>query len=570
MTREAYGGMGEEQVHAILAALMALVGGRLDGRLPVEDPDSPVDAIHAAINETAEELAFKERRRREAEAALRRSEEWWHSLVEHVPDVVVATDLEGRILYMNAAMPGITPAEAEGADICDCFLPEHQAKMRAAMSAVVETGKHQRHVIEREGGDGGSALYSARVNVIKQDGLPAGLVFVLTDITEQRMLERQLRGSQRMESIGRLAGGVAHDFNNLLAVIFGFAGFLLDDLDERDPAREDLKEIIKASERAADLTRQLLAFSRRQVMNPTVLDLNAVITDMEKMLRRTIGEDVELILGLGEGIGCVKADRAQVEQVLINLAVNARDAMPRGGAITVETTAVELDEGFVRAHTGAQMGEHIMLAVSDTGCGMDDDVAERVFEPFFTTKPDGKGTGLGLSTVYGIVKQNNGSVWVYSELDHGTTFKIYLPRTQDSRAAPHPATPRIAQLKGDETILLVEDDEAVRKATSRMLRKAGYNVLEAETGGDALLIAEQHAEPIALMLSDVVMPRMNGPQLAERLVDVRPEMLVLFMSGYTADAVAQHGVLEEELPLIEKPFAEEALLRKVREVLDAS
>jgi signal transduction histidine kinase len=382
-----------------------------------------------------------------------------------------------------------------------------------------------------------------------------------------RQSQEQLLQSQKLEAVGQLAGGVAHDFNNLLTAIIGFSQLGLDQLAENDPLRRNLDEIKNASERAASLTRQLLAFSRKQVMQPQVLDLNSVVPDMEQMLRRMIGEDIELRTALQPDLGNVKADPSQMEQVIMNLVINARDAMPSGGKLTIETVNTDLDETYARHHVAVVSGAYVMLAVSDTGIGMDEETQNHIFEPFFTTKELGKGTGLGLSTVYGIVKQSGGTIWVYSEVGKGTTFKIYLPRV-DERAEEYKNPVAAAQLpKGNETILLVEDADLVRRLAKEVLENNGYRVQEAATGTDALRIGEQTQEPIDLLLTDVVMSEMSGRELANRLTSLRPEMRVLYMSGYTDDAIVHHGVLDEGINFIQKPFSPYGLALKVREVL---
>jgi two-component system cell cycle sensor histidine kinase/response regulator CckA len=383
--------------------------------------------------------------------------------------------------------------------------------------------------------------------------------------------EEQLRQSQKMEAIGILAGGVAHDFNNLLSVILSYSELLALDLKPDDPSRADLHAINDAGLRASALTQQLLAFSRQQVLQPRVINLNEIFAGMEQMLRRVIGEDIELASLPSPAVCRVKVDPGQMEQVIMNLVINARDAMPRGGKLTIETAEIFLEESYAAEHVGAKAGPHIMLAVSDTGLGMDRVTQARIFEPFFTTKEPGKGTGLGLATVFGIVQQSGGTIWVYSEPGVGTTFKVYLP-TADSAAVVPGATPSQFDsrlLRGSETILLVEDEERVRQLARTILLKYGYNVLEAQSGGDAFLLCEQHTATIHLLLTDVVMPRMSGPQLAERLSAMRPNMKVLYMSGYTNDAVVRHGILESTIAFIQKPITPDALARKVRETLSA-
>ena len=392
-------------------------------------------------------------------------------------------------------------------------------------------------------------------------------------IENVRLLEReheqgeQLRQSQKLESIGRLAGGIAHDFNNLLTAINGYSDLMLRRLGEGDPLRRNAEEIRKAGERAASLTRQLLAFSRKQVLQPLVLDLNGVVADMDKLLRRLIGEDIDLVTSLEPKLGRVKADPGQIEQVVMNLAVNARDAMPRGGHLTIETRNVYLDKAYAHTHVSVQPGRYVMIAVSDTGVGMDAKIREHIFEPFFTTKEAGKGTGLGLSMIYGIVKQSGGNIWVYSEPGHGTTFKIYLPQVKEE-ASTESSVAASDVLRGTETILIVEDEDRLRELIREILEMEGYTVFAASNGHEALSICEQQEGTIDLLITDVVMPEMSGRELAESLEHKRSEVKVLFMSGYTDDAVVRHGVLKASSFFLQKPFTPDALARKVREMLN--
>jgi two-component system cell cycle sensor histidine kinase/response regulator CckA len=382
--------------------------------------------------------------------------------------------------------------------------------------------------------------------------------------------EEQFRQSQKLEAVGQLAGGIAHDFNNLLTVISGYSELLLRGLDQGDSTRSKVEEIQKAGERAASLTRQLLAFSRKQVLQPKVLNLNAIVADVDKMLGRLIGEDIDLLTVLAPSLGQIKADPGQIEQVILNLAVNARDAMPQGGKLTIETANVYLDNQYAGKHIAVRPGHYVRLAASDTGCGMDGETQARIFEPFFTTKEQGKGTGLGLSTVYGIVKQSGGNIWVYSEVGKGTTFKIYLPRV-DEVVESEEARDLSADLRqGRETVLLAEDEEQVRRMTRMILEMHGYHVLEASGGAEALAIYKEHEGQIDLIMTDVVMPQMSGRELAQSLETLRPGIKVLYLSGYTDDAIVRHGLLDQEVAFLQKPFTPDALLRKVRAVLDAN
>jgi signal transduction histidine kinase len=382
-----------------------------------------------------------------------------------------------------------------------------------------------------------------------------------------RKSEAQLRQSQKLEAIGRLAGGIAHDFNNLLSVILSYGEFALERIPEGDATRADLAEIRKAGERAAALTQQLLAFSRQQILEPQILDLNDVLRGVERMLARVLGEDVELRLSLDDRLGLVDADRGQIEQVVMNLVVNARDAMPDGGRLTLETSNADLSDAYAAEHLGVAPGRYVMFAVSDTGVGMDKETQSRIFDPFFTTKARGKGTGLGLATVFGIVQQSRGSIWVYSEPGAGATFKVYLPRAERaSRFPPAPATR--APRGGTETILLVEDEEPVRLVAREILRRAGYRVLEARSAGEALEISRSHATAIDVLLTDVIMPAMNGRELAARIAAERPLIRALFMSGYTDDLIAHHGVLDPGVSFLQKPLRPDTLLQKVRDVLE--
>ena len=403
-----------------------------------------------------------------------------------------------------------------------------------------------------------------------QRGRIVAFEMIAEDITERAALELQLLQSQKMEAVGRLAGGVAHDFNNLLTVIKGYGELMLEELKSNDPMRAEVEEIQKAADRAASLTRQLLAFSRRQVLAPKVIDLNSVVANMDKLLRRLLGEDVEFHTVLDPDLGRVKADPGQVEQVIMNLAVNARDAMPSGGKLTIETMNLDLDSFYAREHVTVAAGPYAMIAVSDTGIGMDAETQSHIFEPFFTTKEQGKGTGLGLSTVYGIVKQSGGYIWVYSEPGRGTTFKVYLPRVGGDAENVEGGAAGHETHRGSETVLLVEDEDGVRALIRQVLVRNGYKVLEARHGEEAALLADGHKGPVHLLLTDVVLAKMSGRELAQRLAPSRPRMQVIFMSGYTDEAIIHHGMLTPGTKFLQKPFTTDTLMHTVREVLDSA
>jgi len=521
--------------------------------------------------------------RTRAEQALRASEARLKAVLHSALDAHVAMDDTGRVASWNQqaeSMFGWAEREVLGQRLADIIVPRaHREAHAAGLRRFLATGEGpilgqriELTALRRDGAEFPVELAVAPVRV----GTSWLFSAFVRDITARREAEEalrvsevQLRQAQKMEAIGRLAGGVAHDFNNVLTAIFGYVDILREEIPPGSAAQQDLAEVRKASERAASLTKQLLAFSRQQVLEPVVLKPNALVEDFEKMLRRLIGEDVELRLSLAEGAGNVRADPGQLQQVLMNLVVNARDAMPTGGKLIIETANAELSEQYAELHQPVVPGGYVMLAVSDTGSGMTPEIRGRIFEPFFTTKEKGKGTGLGLSTVYGIVKQSGGYVWVYSEVGRGTSFKIYLPRVDaPAEELQLPRTPD--SVVGTETILLAEDDPMLRPLAKGLLEKLGYTVIYAENAATALEAAANHAGPIQLLVADVVMPGASGRELARQLEKTRPQTKVLYVSGYTDDAIVHHGMLEPGLNFLQKPFTPAALARKVREVLDGT
>ncbi len=485
------------------------------------------------------------------------------SFPECNPMPVVEVDIAGHARYLNPAARRLFP-DLEEKKILHPWL----AGITAIVEAIVRDGASVYDRIVRVG----EASYHQSMHLVPETG---SIRIYGTDITARqraeeahRALEEQFRAAQRMESIGSLAGGVAHDFNNMLSVILSYTAFAVDELREGDPLRDDLLEVLKAGERAAALTRQLLAFSRKQVLQPEWLDLNLIVTEVEKMLRRIVGEDIDLVMVLAADLGVVRADPGQIEQVIMNLVVNSRDAMPAGGKLTIETQNVVLDEEYAGRNLGVAPGPHIRLSVTDTGGGMDEQTRARIFEPFFTTKEKGKGTGLGLSTVYGIVQQSGGNIAVSSVRGHGTTFTVNLPRAMSATAGGPRASTLPPSGRGTETILVVEDEDALLRLARRSLEAAGYSVLTAAAGEDALRLSAAHAGEIHLLLTDIVMPRLSGRAVALALVKTRPTLKVLYMSGYTDDAIFHHGVLDPGTHFIGKPFTVSDLTRKAREVLD--
>jgi two-component system, cell cycle sensor histidine kinase and response regulator CckA len=494
-------------------------------------------------------------------------------ILDAATDLIAIADAHERLVYVNPAgraMVGLSSAaDVTSQSIADLIAGSATTNIVLAegLPAAIRTGKWSGET--RMAAAGGRIVdVSATIVAHRHTDGRVGCVSILArDVTERKQLERQFLQAQKMEAIGRLAGGVAHDFNNLLTAILGFGDLIQERLPEDSPAAQDIKEIIHAGRSAAELTKQLVAFSRQQMIQPQILDVDAVVQDMEGILRRVIGEDIELTVCPSTGLDLVHADRAQIEQIVMNLVVNARDAMPTGGKLTVETGHVELDETYVAQHPGATTGPYVVIAVTDTGTGMDEQVRARIFEPFFTTKELGRGTGLGLSTVYGIVKQNRGSIWAYSEVGHGTTFKVYLPRLVAAKPDIQSAETMPVSLNGTETILVVDDQHEVRGVARAILQRHGYTVIDVADGEEAIKQVSADGAAIDLLLIDVVLPRMSGQIVAQLIRRRRPSLPVLYMSGYTADAVSRHAVLERDVAFVEKPFTAVRLLQKIRSCL---
>lgn len=547
-----------------------------------EIPISQVMLAHMSPEGSVEFLSTLARdvtQQKEAEAALRRSEAHFRSLIENALDMITVLDADGGILFASPSVRrtlGYEPEELLGTRVFDFVHPDDADRMRRGLADSVRTGERSPPIeIRLRHRDGSWRLLESVGESLLDDPAVAGVVINSRDVTERREAEEELHASreqllqaQKMEAVGRLAGGVAHDFNNLLTAIKGFTELLLLDFDRRDPRYPFAQEIQAAANRAASLTRQLLAFSRKQVLQPQVIDLNASVVNMEKMLRRLIGEDVELVTVRSPDLERVEADPGQIEQILLNLVVNARDAMPSGGRLAITTHNETVSPEKAQLHPEVKPGPFVRLSVRDTGSGMSREVQNRIFEPFFTTKEQGRGTGLGLSTVYGIVQQSGGFVEVESRPEEGADFRVYLPAVARPAAPVHQAADD-SPLRGGETVLLVEDEKAVRVLVRRVLDRMGYTVWEAEDGASALdLIRDREAIP-DLLLTDVIMPGMSGRELADQIHKARPDLKVLFMSGYTDEAISQHGVLVPGVAFLEKPFTPEILLRRIRKVLDS-
>jgi nitrogen fixation negative regulator NifL len=551
-----------------------IVNRRKDGSLYTEE--MTITPVRSATGEITHFVAIKQdvSERIRVTEALQQAEEKYRTIFEDAVVGIYQSTPEGRFLSVNRAVAELCGYESPEQMIAEIKDIGHQSyvdpssreefKQILARDGVVRNFEYQAY---RKDGSKVWFLENGRV-VRNAQGEVRYFEGTMQDITERKQLEEQFHQAQKMEAVGRLAGGVAHDFNNALGVILGYSELLQLSLPAETTAHRYAEQIAKAGQKASALPRQLLAFSRKQTIQPTLLDLNSVVADVDKMLRSLIGEDIALTVTRDPKLKSVKADRGQIEQILMNLAVNARDAMPKGGKLIIETANAELDQLYLKEHPYAKPGSYVALSVSDSGCGMDKATQAHIFEPFFTTKDPGKGTGLGLSTVYGIVKQSDGYVSVYSEVGRGTTFRIYLPRVAGEAQPAVPASQPPKLPRGTETVLLVEDEESLRRLTRGCLQNSGYTVLEAADGRTALKLATEHGGSIDLLLTDVIMPGMSGRELAETLQKSRPEVRLLYMSGYTYDLVSQHGVLGPDVALLQKPFGIEPLLVRVRDVLD--
>ncbi len=561
-------------VNELLATMEKVKMGDLEARTRLSNSEGELGRLAHAFNEMTDSLQRREAERKQAAEVLRRSEAQYRTLFENVFDVVFSIDREFKIFSLSPSVEralGYKPDELIGRPLSELniFTPEHLETAISDLKRVFDGNSLELSSYELIARDGSIRFGEISATPLTEAGKVVGVTAVARDVTEKKKLETQLLQAQKMEAVGRLAGGIAHDFNNLMSAVIGFSELALDQLRKDDPMRDQLEEIFKAGKRATILTRQLLAFSRKQVMKPYVLDLNNVVADTEKMLHRLIGEDIELETILAPDLGRVKADPGQIEQVIMNLAVNARDAMPTGGKLTIMTQNVFLDESYARQHgVELQPGSYVMLAVSDSGVGMNKEVLSKIFEPFYTTKEKDKGTGLGLATVYGVVKQSGGYIWVYSEPAQGATFKIYLPMVEEETELVQKEQTEKKELTGSETILAVEDDDPLRNLVRTTLNKYGYNVLDAPGGKAALEISRRHKGCIHLLLTDVVMPDISGRQLADQITAEQPELKVLYMSGYADNIISHHGILERDINFIEKPFTPKSLAQAVRGILD--
>jgi two-component system cell cycle sensor histidine kinase/response regulator CckA len=511
--------------------------------------------------------------RKRADLALRESEERYRDLFDNASDLVCMSDPAGALLYVNKAWQegtGYSEDQIGRLQLLDIVHPDSRAQFATVLQRVL-AGERLDHVeLQLVPQVGSPITVEGNLSCTFKDGEPSVVRGIYRDITERKRVEEQLRRAERMQAAGKLAGGVAHEVNNMMTGVIGFSEFVLRSFDPADPRRADVEEVIRAGTRAADVTRQLLAFTRQQFLRPQVIQINTVVSEMEKMLRHSLGEDKRLDLRLRQDAGQIRADRGQLEQVLINLVLNARDAIDGHGRVTIETGTAVWDQAYADRHEGVDipLGHYAMLAVTDSGCGMDADLQARIFEPFFTTKAVGQGTGLGLSTVYGIVKQSGGFIWVYSELDRGSVFKVYLPQATPVQTVESPFDLANLPKRGSETILIIEDEDVVRNLASRGLADHGYRVVQAKNGAEALRFVQEHHGVVDLVISDVVMPEMGGRELGQHLALFEPELQILYMSGYTGEDVVQRGLLDPGAPFQQKPFTPGTLASKVRAMLD--
>jgi PAS domain S-box-containing protein len=564
---------GDERLIEWRNTLMRNDDGEVTGVLSSGNDITERREVEIALQVSTAQLVERTKTLEEHATALRRNEERKTYALGAAHMGLWELDTATGALTWSATMApvfGLQPEQAPATieEFIQLIHPDDRHMVETSLSQAGQTGTDFREEFRVVWPDGSTHWIVGRARMLT--GIAAGSPHWLgigMDIDERKLLEAQFRQAQKMEAVGQLAGGVAHDFNNLLTSILGYTGFVMDTFGPQDRRRADLDEVVKAGQRAAGLTRQLLAFSRKQVLQPTRLDMNGLVTGMQKMLGRLIGEQIELVPNLAPGLDAVRADSGQLEQVLMNLAVNARDAMPSGGRLTIQTANVELDQSFL--HEAVVIpGPYVMLAVSDTGVGMSEATKNRLFEPFFTTKEPGRGTGLGLATVYGIVKQSGGFVWVYTELGKGTAFKVYLPRATDVGDVVEQSVPDRAPAAGTETVLVVEDETAVRLLTCRILEDANYRVFDAPNPQQAEALFDKHPGEFHVLVTDVVMPGSTGPKLFERLVRRQPNLKVLYVSGYTNTAIIEDGEIDPAMELLQKPFSANALKRRVREVLD--
>jgi signal transduction histidine kinase len=560
-----------ERINELIGCIGRVARGDRSVQVDISGENDELDALAMAVNMMIDDLAWSEKEREKAQLGLQRSEERFRTVLKNIPGVIFSIDRDGKTLLSEGralSKVDLSPGQTVGTSAFERY-KEHPTlvpSMRRALDG--ELVNNTIHIGDLILDAYYSPLQDGEGNIIGMLGMGLDVTDKHQVESEREELQKQLLQAQKMEAVGRLAGGIAHDFNNLLTGIIGNVFLVLEDCgDDETETKEFLGEVNVGAHRAAALVRQLLAFSRKQVVERKLLNLSEMIQDMEKMLCRVIGEDIKLETHCSDKIGAVRMDPSQVEQIVMNLAVNARDAMPNGGHLILETSSKKLDEEFCSRDADIAPGDYVMLTISDSGTGMNEETRQNIFEPFFTTKPQGEGTGLGLSTVYGIVKQNRGAIHVYSEPGLGTTFKVFLPLSHEIRA-PEQRRSEVPIQPGTETVLVVEDEDFVRNLASRVLTRAGYDVIQAENGREAVALVEELQDNLDLVLTDVVMPEMHGGEMATELRDKHPDLKILFMSGYTDSLIAQRGVLEPETSFIGKPFTPRALASKVRAVID--